>query len=255
MFKSNRIFIFITISVVIIVLDFFHLLNFIKNPIDRFIIPVKKEIFQSTSGFKSIYSVVVNFKQLLKLYEGKDNLSQKNEELQLKLRLLETENAKLRIQLEAPFPSSYKFVPAQVITIARFMEIEAGSQQGIKKGQLVVDGTTLVGVVETVSANRSNVKLVTDPDFQIAAVTSRGTSGVITGQGEQNIILTKVLQKDPLFLDDQVVTMGVEFVPPNLLIGKITNITQEETATYKQAKIAPLIDQAREKIVFVINSL
>lgn len=219
------------------------------------IIPVKAEIFQSTNGIKALYNVSVNYSRLLKLYEGKENWSQKIEELQMKVRILESENIKLRRQLEAPLPPSYKFVPAQVIAVTRFMEIEAGSDQGIKKGQLVVDELTLVGIVETVSARRSNIKLITDPDFQIAAVTSRGTRGIAAGQGKGNMALTKVLQKDPLFLSDQVLTLGAEFVPPNLLIGKITNITAEETSTYKQAKIAALLDLGREKNVFVINSL
>lgn len=255
MIKLSRIYILIILSSAILVLDYFQSLNFIKLSLDQVIIPIKREIFISTTRLKNIFGVAANYPSLLKFYEEKGKFVKKEEELQERVRQLQEENLKMRMQLEAPFPASYKFVPAQVLSVTRFMEIEGGTGQGIKKGQLVVDGQTLIGMIEDVSGIRSRVRLVTDQDFQIEGVTSRGTRGIVVGQGEQNILLTKVLQKDPLFLDDQVVTTGAEFAPPNLLIGKIVYITQEETATYKQAKIAPVVDFGRERTVFVISAL
>ncbi len=239
----------------VLVLDYFQLFNFLKSPIDQVITPVKREIFSKISGVSAVFNVAGNFNQLVKFYNQKEKMVQQNEELKLKVKQLQEENLKLRVQLESPFPASFKFVPARVVAVSRFMEIDSGISSGIKKGQYAVDGETLVGIVESVSAARSTIKLVTDPDFVISAITNRGTKGLVAGQGEQNIALTKVLQKDPLFLDDQVVTTGEEFVPANLLIGKISYITQEETATYKQARIFPLLNYGQERVVFVITAL
>lgn len=253
--KIEKIHILITLSISVLILDYFGTFNFIKAPVDRGIIPVKRGIFTITTNVKDVFAVAANYAEVLKFYREKEALVKKSEELQVQLREIENENRKLRIQLEAPFPPSYKFVPARTLAVGKFLEIDQGENEGVKKGQIAVDGQTLVGIVKAVSPERSTIKLVSDPDFQIAAITERDAKGIVTGLGEGNVNLTRVLQKDPLFLNDQVVTAGAEFVPPNLLIGKITHITQEEAATYKQAKIAPVIDYTREKIVFVITSL
>lgn len=255
MVKLKRIYILIIISIVTLVFDYLQLLNFIKSPIDQIIIPIKKPIFASKTYLLNFPKIIASYSQIEKLNQENEQLVKKLVELQFMENKLQEENAKLRIQLEAPFPSSFKFVPAQVLSLTRFLEIEGGTEQGIKKGQIVVDGTTLVGKVVETTPKRSKVMLLVDPDFHIQAVTSRGTRGEIAGQSQETVLLTRILQKDPLFLNDEVITTGEEFVPGNLLIGKISFITQEETASYKQAKIAPLINSANEKIVFVITSL
>jgi len=253
--KLKRIYILIIVSIVILILDNFHILNFIKSPIDNLIISIKKPIFASKTFLMDSPKIISSYSQIEKLIQENENLVKNLTELQFMKNKLQEENAKLRIQLEAPFPSSFKFVPAQVISLARFLEIEGGINQGIKKGQIVVDGITLIGRVIETTPKRSKVMLLEDPDFRIFAVTNRGTRGEIAGQSGGIVLLTKVLQKDPLFLNDEVITTGEEFVPSNLIIGKISFINQEETASYKQAKIAPLVNSANAKIVFVITSL
>lgn len=242
-------------SLAILLLDSLGILNFIKRPVDKIIIPVKKEIFIFRGVLNDFTNTLWSYKQIAQVYQDRSDLVKTAEEMKLELKQLTQENAKLRTQLEAPFPPSYKFVPAQVIGVSRYMEIDGGSDQGIKVGQIVADGKTLVGKIVQSAPRRSKIMLVADPDFRVPAVTSRDTRGEVTGQSGQVITLSKVLQKDPLFLDDQVMTAGDEITPPNLLVGKVTYITAEEAATYKQAKITPLINFDREKFVFVITSL
>ncbi|MBI3379634.1 rod shape-determining protein MreC [Candidatus Gottesmanbacteria bacterium] len=255
MVKIERIYWYIAASIIIFLLDYAGLLVVVRRPIDQVVIPFKSEIFKFTSSIKNFSSNIFLYPQLAKITQQNYDLSKNQEELQIKLRQLSVENAKLRVQLEAPFPSSYKFAPAQVISFSSVLEVDSGSDQGIKTGQIVVDGETLIGKVSWVSPRRSKIMLLTDPDFKIAAVTSRGIHGEVIGQGGRSTILSKVLQKDPLFLDDVVTTSGEEFTPANLLIGKITHITLEEAATYKQAKIEPTVNFDREKLVFIITSL
>lgn len=255
MVKFEKIHLFITASAFILVFDYFSLLNFLKRPLDLVIIPVKKEISVSANMLRNIGNTIWIYPQIAKVYQERNDFAKNKEDLEFKLRLLTAENAKLRTQLEAPFPSSFKFVPAYVISFSRFVEIDQGSDQMISAGQPVVDGGVLLGKVVDVTPKRSKVLPVSDPDFSISGITSRGTRALVTGQAGQAVILSKVLQKDPLFLDDQVTTAGDDKTPPNLLIGKIAFINTDETATYKQAKISPAVNIDSEKIVFVITSL
>lgn len=253
--KFNKIHWFILVSVLIIILDLMGFLGFIKWPFDKIVITFKQQVFTATLSIKNFGNTLFSYPQISKIYEENQRLKNSEAQFQSKVRYLTLENEKLRLQLGAPFPSSYKFVPAQVIGFSRFMEVAAGSDQNVRPGQIVVNGETLVGKIEKTTPGRSTVLLVWDPDFKIAALSSRGTRGEVIGQSAGTVLFTKILQKDPLFLEDQIVTAGAEFTPPNLLIGKISHITALETATYKQGKIEPAINYEKENMVFIINSL
>lgn len=253
--KLEKIHWYIASSVFIVILDYFSILNFAKRPVDLFIIPVKKEIYAKFDILKNFGDTLLSYPQIAQVYEERNDLAKQRENLQFRLQKLQAENTKLRIQLEAPFPSTFKFVPAYVIGISKYMEIDEGSDAGIKIGQAVVDGQMVLGKVVSVTPRRGRIMLLSDPDFAMAAVTDRDTQGSIVGQSGQAVLLSHVLQKDLLFLNDIVKTAGDDQTPPNLLVGKITYISVDETSTYKQATIKPSIDPDREKIVFVITSL
>lgn len=255
MTKIDRIYYFLLVSIITIVLDYFGLLNFIKRPVDKVISPLKRNIFEYSAAVKNFGESLYLYPQIAKINQENQKYRQKQEEMEMKVRELTQENEKLRTQLGAPFPPSFKFLPAQVLGISRMLEIAVGSDQGVRKDQMVVIGEVLVGRVNTVTPSRSAVLLVSDPDFKIGASTSRGTRGEVKGGGGQSVIFSKVLQKDPLFLSDQVVTAGAEFIPPNLLLGKIIHISSDEAAAYKQAKIESPLEWAQQKEVFIITSL
>jgi rod shape-determining protein MreC len=93
--------------------------------------------------------------------------------------------AKLGLLAEA---GSYKLVPARVIATGdttgteRTVDIGAGSDAGLKTGQLVVNSDGLVGVLVRVTSSVSTVRLADDPRTVIGArlVTSRAL-GTISG--------------------------------------------------------------------------
>lgn len=243
------------ISLILILLDYYGLLVSFKTPFEQIILPVKQTIFKSKTTVVGISDLIQSFPKLKKDIEDNKRQKKENEELTLKVRLLTEENSKLRYQLGAPLPASYQFTPAQVVVISRFMEIAVGEKEGVKQGMPVVDGATLIGKIVAVSGKRSMVMLPTDPEAVIPAKTLRGTKGVVVGYGGGIIILEKVLQKDPLILNDQVITSGEGEYPANLLIGTIVYINATDVSTYKQAKVAPALDYGKEQIVFAISSL
>ena len=183
------------------------------------------------------------------------NLKRVNEELILKTRVLTDENVTFRKQLEIPLPSSYKLIPAQILGTSRFLEVDAGEKEGIKPGMPAVLGNVYLGKVAAVTESRSSIMFLYDREMQIQVKTSRGTFGETSGQGEKSIALEKVLQKDPLFIDDQIVTTGLDGLPANLLIGKIVYINSDDSTPYKQAKIESFINLDSEKMIFIITAI
>ena len=254
MVKLERIHWLIIISFFLAVFDRAGIFSGIKGFTSILVLPVKQSVYTFSLAVKSLDTVLTDYGQIADIAQNNVSLEKKNSELQIQVQSLTADNAKMRSQLGAPLPSSFQFVPAHVVSVSRYMEVDAGSEQNIRPGMGVVDGDSLVGKVISVSRGRSSIILPTDTDFTLPAKTSRGTNGTIAGEGNDVVLLDKVLQKDPLFQDDTVVTSGAGGIPSGLLVGKISHITSDDVSPYKQAKIDPAIDYRKETLVFIITS-
>jgi rod shape-determining protein MreC len=252
--KTNYLFPLIVISAILLAGDYFGILSPVKPPIESVVIPIKQFVHTSSVNASNFGILLTQYSSLSNKLEELQKLKNLTSEQSIKLEELEQENKTLRVQLQSPLPPTYEFIPSHVLGISRFLELGSGSRDGVKEGMAVVDGVTYVGETKTVSGLRSNVMLPTDPQSAIPVKTSRGAKGMATGQFGTSIIMEKILQKDAVFLDDQVLTSGEGGFPPNLLIGKISHILADDTSVYKQAKISPPFDYKMEKILFIISS-
>lgn len=255
MVKIDKLNFLIVISFLLLTFDYFGILKAFTNLSAKITLPVKREIYTSYHEIRFFGQILGNFSQIQKQVLENKKLYKTNQELDLKVAQLTLENTKLRQQLEAPLPPSFKFLPATVVSVARYMEVWAGKKDKVKEGMAVLDGTTLIGKVISVSDDRSQVLLVSDREMTIPAKTSRGAVGVVVGQTGGLVTLEKVLQKDPLFIDDLVVTSGDRGIPPDLLIGKIAHINSDDVSPYKQAKLVPALDYSSLKIVFILTAV
>lgn len=252
---KDKTLLFVFLSLVLIILDYFSLLNFARASLDNVIVPIKQNVFTIATSLQHIGNVFWEYRAFSQVIESNEKLKKETAELQLKVQTLSEENNALRNQLGTDIPRPFQLIPAQVISVSRFMEIGIGGSQGVKKGMVVVSGSALVGKVVHVVPMRSQVMLTTDPDMRVPAKTSRGTRGIIVGQSNQSILLSLVLQKDPLFLADQVVTSGEDNFPPNMLIGMVAYINSDDVSVYKQAKVDKAIDYKQENVVFVAKGV
>ena len=130
---------------------------------------------------------------------GYDDLSAQNEALRARVDELEGEIvrnedaaeqlAELSDQLDIPWVGSISTATARVIqqppsAFSHVVVIDKGSSAGIKDGMPVVTGAGLVGRIVDVSADRSSVQLITDPEFRVGIrLVSSQRLGTATGQG------------------------------------------------------------------------
>lgn len=220
---------------------------------EKILFPVKAWVNSWGSGIKQTFSLIANYKSEKEIQSRIAGDEKENEELKVANKRLEEENESLRKQLEAPLPSSWKFMPVAVLGISRYLQIWAGDKDGIKAGMSVIDGKSLVGRINSVTAHSAMVILPTDPDINISSVTSRGSRGIVIGQFGEKVILSKVLQKDPLFLGDVVTTSGQDGILPGLLIGKVKIIQSKDFDAYKSAELESAIEYNKETTVFVVT--
>ena len=176
--------------------------------------------------------------------------------------ILTDENRDLRKQLQAPLPPSYNFIPGIVISkqledTRAEMLIVAGSEEGITVDMPVVSEHILVGLVSETTPRLSHVKLLADPEKKIAVKTNKGAQGLAIGSNElgdvTKVYLDRVLQSESLSEGDRVSTSGEDGLPPDLLIGEVSEIITQSRDPFQKAVVTLTINPTLLKRVFVVR--
>jgi len=247
---SNLIYpaILILASLLLFFLDQNNYLNFLRSFTEIRLNPIKKSLYQKTNKSQNPFLSDSDFINQL---EAK-NLSVKL--LNKKIKELEQENKILQEQLNAPFSSDTSYLPANILGINRYLVIDKGKIDGVKKNQAVVFSDILIGKIIEVSAKTAKVILPTDPKSKIPAIDQiSGARGLVAGQYQTSLIFEKILTSQKLAKDNLVVTSGQDkILPPNLIIGEITKIAKKETKVFQTAQLELLIDYNKLLKVFVI---
>jgi rod shape-determining protein MreC len=134
------------------------------------------------------------------------------------------------------------------------IEIDKGSDAGFKEGMPVVNGAGLVGRLVQVSAHRSSVQLITDPDFAVgvrlvpgdAPGTARGT-----GEGEDLIVDTGLEADAEVDVGAALTTSGADrsAFPASIPVGRVRSTREGSGGLTLDLVVRPLADT--EKLTFV----
>ncbi len=161
-------------------------------------------------------------------------------------------------------------VPALVIAngISNFeytITIDKGSNAGIEVDQPVATGfpgsPMLVGRVVQVTPSSSDVRLIIDRDYAVAA-TVEGTeeAGLVEGQGDQDLRMSLVEEGTVIEGDESVFTQGYEvngeagLYPPGMLIGQVSRTIEAENVTQQYVEVRPAVDFETLQFVLVLQA-
>lgn len=158
-------------------------------------------------------------------------------------------------------------VPAQLIArdptgVLRSLTIDAGSDQGVRVGHVVVAPQGLVGRITQVGSNYSRVVPITDPSSAIAAMAQRSRAvGIVRGVFGESLVLEWVLQSEELTAGDVVLTAGLavskelrSLYPKGLVIGTIVDVQKADPLAYQKAVVRPAVDFRRLERVLVVET-
>ena len=230
----------------------------------RPILDVEKVIFsgyQKSLGLKTYFATLKSKDEQIFQLQGR--LSQLALEQNQLSSCLE-ENEKIKKLLGAPLPPQWKFLEARVMGIAEKMRIDKGQKDGVKEGMMVISENILIGRVIKVNENDSLVQLLTDNDLKMPVLVKKPNAdktqavggpqarGLLLGRGGESLILDRVLQSEDIQKGDLVVTSGEENWLPDLLIGQIIDVAPKSAEVYQKAKVSPLVDYPKLRIVFII---
>jgi rod shape-determining protein MreC len=197
-------------------------------------------------------------------------LMQRNVELEAQVSRLQTEIITLEQQLSetrilealvdfARVNPENRYVAASVIgrdpsPFVKYVMINRGSDDGLRRGMPVVTQQGLVGRVAAVTAGAARVQLITDPasSVNIRIEPSRAQAillGSITGE----LSLDMVPQSTEIKIGDLVLSSGLGGnYPANILIGQIVSVRRRDTDLFQSAAVQPVVDFSNLEIVLVI---
>ncbi|MCW5936644.1 MAG: rod shape-determining protein MreC [Fimbriimonadaceae bacterium] len=134
-------------------------------------------------------------------------------------------------------------------------ELLAGERQGLRPGLAVVGPHGLLGAVQTVEADRSQVLFVTSPALQIGALveSTPRVPGLIRGQTPRRLVMD-VLDLGEIQPGSKVVTSGHGgTIPRGIEIGTVSEVVLDPSYGTRRVYVVPSADMAEVVEVWVLK--
>jgi rod shape-determining protein MreC len=199
-------------------------------------------------------------------------LRQRNMELEAEVSRLQAEIIDLKQQLSetrilsalvdfARVNPENRYVAAAVIgrdpsPFVRYVIVNRGSDDGLRRGMPVVTQQGLVGRIDAVTAGAARIQLITDPDSAVDIRLEPSTAqAVLRGSVTGELDLQMIPQSAVVQVGDLVLTSGLGGnYPPDILIGQTTSVRSRETDLFQQASVQPVVDFSQLQIVLIITN-
>ena len=134
--------------------------------------------------------------------------------------------------------------------------LDAGSNQGVHVGQVVIDGGGILGQVTAVQPITSTVLLITDPDHAIPVeVVRTGIRLIVYGRGNR-LVLGNIPRSADIKVGDRVQTSGLGGrFPVGLPVGTITKLKLDDSRAFLEADLSPAAQPDRGHEVLLLRTL
>ncbi len=179
--------------------------------------------------------------------------------------LLVEENTSLRelLKMKRRY-AAYDMLPAEIIAseigpYGTTYTLDCGTDDGVSIGDAILVWEGMAGTVTAAGPNWCEMITVCDAEFRAGILISRNhEAGIAQGDPllyqEGMLSLAYLPQGSDTYEGDRVITSGLGGVyPPNLLIGRIQEIWQEENGLSYSARVKPAADLANLRQVFVVT--
>ena len=158
------------------------------------------------------------------------------------------------------FPKGARFAQARVIarsTTAWYstVTVDAGTDQGVRVNDAVVNGQGLVGRVSVVTPDASEVTLITDQDSYVdAMVVPNGSQGLVAGSVTGDVTLQYVDRSEKVVTGQAVVTSGMKgsIFTRGIPIGQVSAVAQQDVELYQSISVTPYVDFHTLDLVMVV---
>ncbi len=217
----------------------------------------QKTFSETTYFFESLLSLRFFLSDYEKIREERDFYRGEY----LKVKEVEKENSFLRQALDLEGGGESQYILAQVVSFNPLepsdnFTINKGYKDGVEESQaIIISGRILVGKVEKVKEKTSRVSLITSEKNRLTVtLESSSVNAIITGSPSGALRLELVKKEAELHEGELILTSGLEGgIPGGLLIGKVSRIISEESASFKEAVVRPFFEFKDLKQLFIVK--
>lgn len=205
----------------------------------------------------TIAEVVEHVRELSALRAENVHLREENAKLmhwQTVARRLDHENRSLRAQLNYIPDPDPSFITARIVAdtggaFVHSLLVNAGSRDGVRKGQAVVAGEVLVGRIAEVGIRTARVLLLTDINSRIPVmIESSRTKAILTGDNSDRPRISYLIDGISISRGDRVVTSGHGGAfPPGIPVGVVSSVGEGA------ATLEPFVHRHRLEYVTVVD--
>jgi rod shape-determining protein MreC len=154
-----------------------------------------------------------------------------------------------------------EYVSAAVIGVdaspfLRYVIINRGSDDGLRRGMPVVTHQGLVGRIASVLPNAARVQLITDSSSRINVLLQKsGAEASLNGSLTGDISLQSLPQDAEVNVGDVIITSGLGGdYPSDLIVGQVSGVRRRPSELFQTASVQPVVDFAALKVVLVIKN-
>ena len=178
-----------------------------------------------------------------------------------RLQTAAADNARLRRLLGAAERGGLDVQLAPILDIdldpvRQRLVLDAGSRDGVRVGQSVIDGGGLVGQIVAVQPTTATVLLLTDPDHAVPVTVARtGVRLVAYGTGHNDQLeLANVPLSSDVRVGDILITSGLGGrFPAGFPVGTIRNLQPDDSRAFLVGELAPAAQLDRGRDVLLLK--
>lgn len=133
--------------------------------------------------------------------------------------------------------------------------LDAGSSDGVRLGQAVIDAGGLMGQIIQVTPSHSTVLLLTDPDHAVPVVVARnGVRLIVYGRGD-HLELSDVPLNTDVKQGDLILTSGLGGrFPAGFAVGTLTSLRPDDSRAFLVGALEPSARLDRGRDVLLLRS-
>lgn len=178
-----------------------------------------------------------------------------------RLQAAAAENARLRGLLAGAERARLDVQLASILDIdldrtRQRLVLDAGSRDGVRIGQPVIDAGGLMGQVIATTPRTATVLLITDPDHAIPTVVARtGVRVMVYGSGRSDLLRAlDVPLSAEVRAGDVLLTSGLgRRFPPGFAVGTVGALAPDESRAFLQGDVVPAAQLDRGRDVLLLR--
>lgn len=250
--RKNIIRWWIVVFIIIFLSDLLGISQFVKL---NFIGPLMKPFAdKNTKLVLFLAKPFYDFRHMRKASQKVQDLEYRYAEASAQLSEIDTlrsENKALRELLENSDRKLGRIIIAAPVLSFAQPVISVGSEQKVKEGMIVLVANTMIGIVDKVDEQQSQITLLLQRSLQpILAETESNIQGLIKGDGRK-VLLTELPIDADIEVNERIVTSGQKGIDKDIFIGRVKRIEFKPSDSSKTAVIEQYVSFYETAIVEV----